>query len=931
MAQDYTNTLNLPATEFPMRGNLPNREPDTLKYWEEIDLYREMLKKNADCPAFVLHDGPPFSNGNIHMGHALNKILKDFINKYKSMAGFRVPYVPGWDNHGLPIERAIENSKKKLNKDMTVPEFRKHCEEFAEDFIQKQMAGFKRLGVVGDWENPYRTMDKHFEAQEVKIFGQMFDKGYIYKGLKPVSWCPFCATAVAEADIEYKDDPCTSVYVKFAMKDDLGKLAEFDLSKTYFVIWTTTIWTLPGNMAICLHPRDSYVLVKAENGETYIMAEALMEKTMQVGGFANYEVLATYPGQFFENMLAQHPFLDKTSRLVNAEYVTMDSGTGCVHTAPGFGADDYQTCMRYGMDLVVPVDDHGRHTDYAGKYAGLPTEASNPIILEDMRQSGALFASEEIIHSYPHHDRCKKPIIFRATPQWFCSVESFKDQAIKAIENVEWFPAWGEDRMVSMIRERADWCISRQRRWGLPIPVFYCKDCGKPVSTPESIAKISALFDEHGSNIWFGKEAMELVPEGFTCPHCGGKAFDKEKDTLDCWFDSGSTHFASLMKDTPDLWPADVYLEGADQYRGWFQSSLLTSVGALDRGAPFKQVLTHGWVVDGQGRAMHKSLGNGVDPADLVKEFGADIVRLWVASADYHVDVRCSKEIFKQLSDAYRKLRNTARILMANLGDFNPETDMVADEALLDIDKWVLGSLNRLVKACVEAYDRYEFHIIYHEINNFCTVELSKLYIDITKDRLYTERADSAARRAGQTTMFRVLTALARLLAPLLAHTTEEIWQAMPHTADEDRRSVLLNRMPVYDAAEPFGEVTDRYNTLFALRDDVMKALEIARADKKIGKSLDAKVTVYCGGEAAEILRGFGDELKTVFIVSGVSLADGEPAEGAFAECTSEGIAGVLVEQADGIRCDRCWMYTTDGGETADGGLLCDRCRAAIE
>ena len=911
-----------------MRANLPQREPETIKTWEDKKIYNKMLENAKGRPPFVLHDGPPFSNGFIHMGHALNKVLKDFIVRSHAMMGYYTPYVPGWDNHGLPIERAIENSKKKLNKDMTVPEFRKACEDFAEDFIQKQMAGFKRLGVVGDWEHPYRTMDKHFEAQEVKVFGRMFDKGYIYKALKPVTWCPFCATAVAEADIEYKDDNCTSVYVKFPIKDDLGKLSGFDLSKAYFVIWTTTIWTLPGNMAICLHPRDSYVLVKAENGETYIMAEALAEKTMKMGGFESYEVLATYPGAFFENMLAKHPFLDKTSRLVYAEYVTMDSGTGCVHTAPGFGADDYQTCMRYGMDLVVPVDDHGRHTEYAGKYAGMKTEESNPVILEDMKESGMLFASEEIVHSYPHHDRCKKPVIFRATPQWFCSVESFKDQAISAIENVEWYPAWGGERMTSMIRERSDWCISRQRRWGLPIPVFYCKDCGKPVSTPESIEKISGLFDEHGSNIWFEKEAMELVPEGFTCPHCGGKEFNKEKDTLDCWFDSGSTHFASLMKDTPELWPADVYLEGADQYRGWFQSSLLTSVGALDKGAPFRQVLTHGWVVDGQGRAMHKSLGNGVDPADLIKDFGADIVRLWAASSDYHADVRCSKEIFKQLSETYRKIRNTARILLANIGDFNPDTDTVDVTELCDIDKWALSRVNELTKAVRKAYTEYEFHIVYHAINNFCTIDMSKLYIDITKDRVYTEKADSKLRRSAQTAMWLVLSSMTRLLAPLICFTTEEIWQSMPHASTDNTESVLLNNLPEYTDEWSFTDITAGWDKLFELRDDVMKALEIARADKLIGKSLDATVTVYTeNDEVYSVLNSFKDELTTVYIVSDVKLVKGAAPEGAFTETVS-GI-GVKVEVAAGERCDRCWMYTES--PIADGeGVLCPRCAKTL-
>ena len=932
--KDYKDTLNLPVTDFPMRGNLPTKEPETLNRWNEEELYKKLLEKNEGKTPFVLHDGPPFSNGYIHMGHALNKVLKDFIIKSKAMSGYYTPYVPGWDNHGLPIERAIEKTKKDLNKDMTVPEFRKACEDFAEDFIQKQMSGFRRLGVVGDWDAPYRTMDKHFEAQEVKIFGAMFDKGFIYKGLKPVTWCPFCATAVAEADIEYHDDPCTSVYVKFKIKDDNGKLSGFDLENTYFVIWTTTIWTLPGNMAICLHPRESYALVKADNGETYIMAEALAEKTMKVGGFENYEILATFPGEFFENMLASHPFLDKTSRLVYAEYVTMDSGTGCVHTAPGFGADDYQTCMRYGMDLVVPVDDYGKHTDYAGKYAGLKTEESNPIILEDMRESGALFASENIMHSYPHHDRCKKPVIFRATPQWFCSVESFKDQAVKAIENVQWFPAWGEDRMVSMIRERADWCISRQRRWGLPIPVFYCKDCGKPVSTPESIAKISALFDEFGSNVWFERDVTELIPEGFTCPHCGGKTFEKETDTLDCWFDSGSTHYASLMKDTPALWPADVYLEGADQYRGWFQSSLLTSVGALDKGAPFKQVLTHGWVVDGQGRAMHKSLGNGVDPADLIKDFGADIVRLWAASSDYHADVRCSKEIFKQLSESYRKLRNTLRILLANLGsaenDFDPNKDMVAPENLTDIDKWALSRLNKLVKRVREAYDSYQFHIVYHEIHNFCSIDLSKLYIDITKDRLYCESKNDPARRSTQTAMYVIASALTRLLAPILSFTAEETWSFISHTEADDVESVFFNDMPSFEEKYDFSDIEEKYESLFTLRDGVMKALEIARADKSIGKSLEASVAIYAkaGSEAMKLFREFESILPDIFIVSKVSLSDENAPENAYFD--EEAGISVVVTVAEGEKCVRCWMHKDDCTVDEDGQHLCARCRKAI-
>ena len=921
---EYKNTIITPKTDFPMKAGLPAREPGMLARWQEMDLYQTMLEKNKDLPPFILHDGPPFSNGYIHMGHALNKTLKDFIVRSQAMMGHYTPYVPGWDNHGLPIERAIENSKKKLNKDMTVPQFREACEEFAQDFINKQREGFKRLGVVGDWDRPYRTMDKHFEAQEVKVFGRMFDKGYIYKGLKPVTWCPFCATAVAEADIEYKDDPCTSVYVKFPICDDLGKLSGFDKSKMFFVIWTTTIWTLPGNMGICLHPRDTYVLVKADNGETYIMAEALMEKTMKMGGFEKYEVLATYPGQFFENMLANHPFLPKTSRLVNAEYVTMDSGTGCVHTAPGFGADDYQTCMRYGMELVVPVDDYGRHTDYAGKYAGLKTEESNPIIKADMMESGMLFAAEEIVHSYPHHDRCKKPIIFRATPQWFCSVESFKDQAVAAIENVQWFPAWGEDRMVSMIRERADWCISRQRRWGLPIPVFYCADCGKPVSNPESIAKISALFDEHGSNIWFEKEAMELIPDGFTCPHCGGKTFHKEKDTLDCWFDSGSTHFASLMHDTPELWPADVYLEGADQYRGWFQSSLLTSVGALDQGAPFKQVLTHGWVVDGQGRAMHKSLGNGVDPADLIKDFGADIIRLWAASSDYHADVRCSKEIFKQIAQNYLKFRNTARYCLGNLNGFDAN-NLVSPAEMEELDKWALTKLDKLVQSCKKAYNNYEFHMVSHMINDFCVVELSSFYLDILKDRLYCEEENGLRRRSALTALYLILDAMAKVFAPILAFTCDEIWQSMPHREGDDSRNVLLNQMPGSFCAYALDENTmAKWDKLMKIRQDVNGILEKARADKRIGKALEAHVTLST--EDAELKIACEEvNLAELFIVSHV--AWGEAEEGAE---IGTGInypqLRIGVSEAKGEKCPRCWMHSLSANDEG----LCPRCAKVI-
>ena len=925
---DYNKTINLPKTDFPMRAGLPKREPEMLKSWYDMDLYEELLKKNKDLPPFVLHDGPPFSNGDIHMGHALNKTLKDFIVRSAAMRGHYTPYVPGWDNHGMPIESAIIKKNKLNHKAMPVPEFRTACHEFAQTYIDRQMAGFKRLGVLGDWKHPYKTMDKHFEAEEVKVFGAMYQKGYIYKGLKPVYWCPKDETALAEAEIEYQDDPCTSVYVKFPMKDDLGKLKDYDLTKTFFVIWTTTIWTLPGNMAICLHPREEYVLAKADNGETYIMAEALLDKVMAIGGIKNYEVIGRFPGSFFENMQARHPFLPKDSRLVNAEYVTMDSGTGCVHTAPGFGADDYQTCMRYGMDLIVPVDDQGRHTDYAGKYAGMKTDESNPVILQDMKDAGVLFASEEIVHSYPHCWRCKHPIIFRATPQWFCSVESFKDDAIAACEDVRWVPSWGKDRLRSMVLERTDWCISRQRRWGLPIPVFYCKDCGKPVCTPETIDHISKLFGENGTNVWFEKDAMELIPQGLTCPHCGGKEFDKETDTLDGWFDSGSTHYASLMHDSPELWPADVYLEGADQYRGWFQSSLLTSVGALGKGAPFKQVLTHGWTVDGEGRAMHKSLGNGMDPNELIQQYGADIVRLWAGSSDYHADVRCSVEIFKQLSQNYLKFRNTARYCLGNLDGFDAN-HLVAPEDMEELDRWVLTRLGSLIAVCRKAYDNYEFHTVSHAINDFCVVELSSFYLDIIKDRLYCDGRDSLARRSAQTALFLIVDAMAKLFAPILAFTCNEIWLAMPHRDSDDGRNVVLNQMPEnMDAYALPQEKMEPWAAVMALRSDVNGVLEAARADKRIGKALEAHVALSAKDEAAKAaLEAVSHlDLAEILIVSSCTENEEPPAGAAVGQGQNFPGLTIAVTEARGTKCPRCWMHS----ETPDENGLCPRCAAVV-
>ncbi|HJB13468.1 MAG TPA: isoleucine--tRNA ligase [Candidatus Oscillibacter excrementigallinarum] len=928
---DYNKTINLPKTDFPMRAGLPKREPEMLKRWQEQDVYHEMLKKNEGKPLFNLHDGPPFSNGSIHMGTAMNKALKDIITRSYAMRGYYTPYIPGWDNHGMPIESAIIKQNKLNHKAMSIPDFRSACHDFALHYVGVQKEAFMRMGVLGDWDHPYLTMNPGFEAEEVKVFGEMYKKGYIYKGFKPVYWCPHDETALAEAEIEYHDDPCTTVYVKFPMHDDLGKLPGYD--KLFFVIWTTTIWTLPGNLAIALHPEESYAVVKAPNGESYIMAEALVEKVMKLGGFDTWEVAETHPGAFFENMLADHPFLPKTSRLLLADYVTMDSGTGCVHTAPGFGADDYETCKRYGIEMVVPVDDQGRHTDYAGKYAGLKTDESNPVILNDMKESGMLFASEDIVHSYPHCWRCKGPIIFRATPQWFCSVESFKDEACAACEDVRWVPAWGKDRMKAMIRERNDWCISRQRKWGLPIPVFYCKDCGKPICTDETIAAISKLFAAEGSNAWFAKEAEEILPEGFACPHCGSKSgFTKETDTLDGWFDSGSTHFSAMKKDQ-GFWPATMYLEGLDQYRGWFQSALLTAVGAFGKGAPFKECVTHGWTVDGEGKAMHKSLGNGMDPAEIIDQYGADLLRLWAASADYHADVRCSHEIFKQLSQNYLKFRNTARYCLGNLDGFDAD-HLTPPAEMEELDRWAVTRLNALMEKCAKAYDDYEFLVVTHAVNDFCVVDMSNFYLDIIKDRLYCEEKDGAKRRSAQTALFLILDTMTKIMAPILAFTSDEIWLSMPHRSSDDARNVVFNDMnqPFTDYALD-DKAMEKWSTVEKLRDDVNAVLEAARAEKKIGKALEAHVALHAGDDAASaaLVQVMGLNLAELFIVSDCQVSNGSPdTASTVGKGTSFPGLTVEVSEAKGEKCARCWMHSPTVGADADHPTLCARCAAVV-
>lgn len=930
MAKDYTKTLNLPETKFSMRANLPQREPEQIKKWQEQDIYSLIMKRNAGKKPFVMHDGPPYANGNIHLGHALNKSLKDFIIRYKNMNGYAAPYIHGWDTHGLPIENQMIKKTGIKRNEVDAVKFREMCADFARDNVANQKAQMQRLGSIGDWEHPYMTILPEFEAAQIRIFGKMAENGYIYKGMKPVYWCPTDETALAEAEIEYSEDPCESIYVKFAVSEDKGLIKDVlgTIENVYFVIWTTTTWTLPGNLAICVGPEFEYSLVKVPNGDYYIAATELMKNITE-----EYETVAKFKGSELEGMVAKHPFIDRPSYIITGDHVTLESGTGCVHTAPGHGVDDFNVCQKYPfIETIVPVDSRGRMNELAGKYAGLKTSEANQAILADIKESGALIKTEKIIHQYPHCWRCKNPIIFRATEQWFCSVEDFREQALKAIKEVKWMPSWGEIRLENMVRERNEWCISRQRNWGVPIPIMYCEECGEPLINSKTIEKIADLFAREGSNAWYKYTPAEILGDDAVCGKCGCKEFRKERDIMDVWFDSGSSYAYVLDKIPGHTFPCDLYLEGNDQYRGWFQSSLLTSVAT--RGcAPYKSVLTHGMVIDLEGRKMSKSLGNGIDPLDVINKYGADILRLWVSSADYTSDVKISNEILKQLSEIYRKIRNTSRIILANLGsgdDFNPDTDMLPLDELYEIDKWIISRVNSLAKRVNEAYENYEFHIIYHDINNFCTNDLSKLYIDITKDRVYVENKESKGRRAAHTAMYIVINALTRMLAPILAFTSEEIWAAMPHAESDDTRSVMLNDLPNFRDDYDYPEIEKHWNQLFDHRDVVMKALELARADKLIGKSLEAKVKLYVSDEGIyETLKSFENQLATVFIVSQVELVNGESApEGAYSE--DDGGIAVIVAPADGIKCDRCWIHSTDGEQTEDG-FVCARCKKILD
>lgn len=924
--QDYNNTLNLPKTEFPMRAGLPQREPEALKEWQEKHLYEKLMEHNEGKPLYILHDGPPYANGIIHLGTALNKSLKDFILRYKNMSGFKAPYVPGYDTHGLPTElKARKKAGMESSEKISAGDLRRICRDFALGFVDSQRTQFERLGVLGEWDKPYLTLNNNYVAKQIEVFGAMANKGYIYKGLKPVYWCPECQTALAEAEIEYAEDPCHSIYVKFEVNDDLGKLSALgaEMGKTFFVIWTTTTWTLPGNLAICVGPEYEYSIVAA-NGEYYVMATELISSALKAAGIEEYEVKGTIRGSELELMTTKHPFIDRDSLVIVGDHVTLESGTGCVHTAPGHGVEDFEVCRNYPqIPMLVPVDHKGIMTADAGEFEGLTTNDANKAIAKKLEDNNRLFALEKIIHQYPHCWRCKSPILFRATEQWFCSISDFADKAVEAIKSVKWIPAWGEDRITGMVKDRSDWCISRQRTWGVPIPIFYCEDCKKEVITPETIAKVADIFREKGADAWYEMDAKDLMPEGIKCSECGCTKFKKETDIMDVWFDSGSSHAAVLDEREYLNYPADLYLEGADQYRGWFQSSLLTSV-ATKGVAPYKTVVTHGWVVDGEGKKMSKSLGNTIIPDDVVKQYGADILRLWVASSDYHADIRVSPDILKQMSEVYRKIRNTARFILGCIPDFDPNKDCVTDDMLEEVDRYALMRLNDVVKASIDGYENFEFHMIFHAIHNFCVIDMSNFYLDVIKDRLYVEKSDSVTRRAAQTTIYRVLDTITRLVAPILAFTSEEIWKFMPHDSSCNTESVLFNEMPKPKANVDEALVA-RWDRIHLVRDDVKKALEIARTEKVIGASLDAEVNVYADGEMYDFLNSI-DDLSAVFIVSKANLIKG--GEGEF---KGEQPIWVTVKHAEGEKCARCWKYSGDIGTDAKHPCLCARCASVLK
>jgi len=916
---EYKDTLLMPKTDFPMRGNLPANEPKMQEKWNGMDINKLQMERTEGRPEFVLHDGPPYANGDIHIGHALNKVLKDMITRHRSMTGYHVNYIPGWDTHGLPIEQALTNKGVK-RKEMSVAAFRQLCEEYAYEQIDNQRAQFRRLGIRGDWENPYITLKPEFEARQIEVFGKMAEKGYIYKGLKPVYWSPSSESALAEAEIEYKDIKSPSIYVSFAIKDAKGVVP----ADAKFIIWTTTPWTLPANLGISLNPEFIYVVVAVAN-KKFIIAKELLESVATTLGWVDYEVVQEVKGEALDRIVAQHPFYDRESLIMVGEHVTAEAGTGCVHTAPGHGEDDYHIGKQYGLGILSPLDNSGCYTDEAPGFEGVFYNDANKLVTEKLKEVGALEKLDFFTHSYPHDWRTKKPVIYRATPQWFASVEAFRGELLEAVKATAFTPAWGETRLYNMIRDRGDWVISRQRAWGVPIPIFYAEN-GEPIITPETISHVSALFRENGSNIWFQKTAKELLPEGFTHPGSPNGEFTKENDIMDVWFDSGSSHQGVLVE-RGMKYPADLYLEGSDQHRGWFNSSLITSV-AINGYAPYKGLLTHGFVLDGEGRKMSKSLGNVIIPQKVMDQYGADILRLWVASVDYTADVRISMDMLKQVSEVYRKIRNTFRFLHGNIADFDPKKDRVSYAELREMDQYVYMRLQDVLKTVRAAYDRYDFAAVYHVVNNFVAVELSSFYLDIAKDVVYIEGHDNKDRRAMQTVIYDTLMTLVKIMTPIIPHTTDEMWSYLHAQGIVEEISVQLTDFPEVDVQANFDSLRTKWEKIIDVRDDILKALEEARNAKTIGKSLEAKVTVYAKEDVVALLNDANIDFAQLSIVSAFEVAAIEEAP---AEALTLEHVSIVVEKATGEKCERCWSISETVGSNEAQPTVCARCAEVVE
>ncbi|MGD9286827.1 MAG: isoleucine--tRNA ligase [Desulfobacterales bacterium] len=927
---NYKKTLNLPNTKFPMKANLAKREPEQLKSWNETRLYEKIRNSSEGREQFILHDGPPYANGYIHIGTALNKILKDIIVRSKQMAGFDAVYVPGWDCHGLPIEHNVDKEIGEKKKKLSMAQVRRLCRSYAEKFIDIQREEFKRLGVMGVWDDPYLTMNYRYEATIARECGKFAKDGSLFRSKKPIYWCFTCQTALAEAEIEYSDDSTPSIYVKFALKDDLSsKLPSLKGKDVFVIIWTTTPWTLPANLAIALHPDFEYVALDVGGDQVYILARELVEACMQSFGIAEYSIIGEIAPKTLEKKRCQHPLYDRDSLVILGSHVTLDAGTGCVHTAPGHGREDHEVGLQYGLDVYSPVDNKGCFTEDVEYFSGEFVFDANKNINARLNTAGSLIREESFEHSYPHCWRCKKPVIFRATPQWFISMEKtgLRKKSLEAIDKVKWIPSWGRERIYGMIENRPDWCVSRQRAWGVPITVFYCEKCDALLLDEEIMQAVYALFEEHGADIWFEKDVSELLPNTTRCKDCGSNQFVKETDILDVWFDSGVSH-AAVLEQRPYLrWPADLYLEGSDQHRGWFHSALLTAVGTRNQ-APYDAVLTHGFVVDAEGRKMSKSIGNVISPSEVIEKYGTEILRLWVSASDYREDIRISDNILKQLTDAYRRIRNTSRFMLGNLFDFDPEKDAVDYNDMQEIDRFALHKLQLIVEKARAAYEAYEFHVIYHALYNYCTLDLSALYLDILKDRLYTSASQSSGRRSAQSVLYIVLETIARLMAPILPFTSDEIWQYMPPTNGRES-SIHLALLPEVNPAFKNDSLFQRWEFLLKIRSEATKALEDARAKKLIGHPLDAAVTISVNKDTYDTLQPYADKLRSLLIVSQTNLVKDKALDGGIQSSEIEDLH-IRVAPAPGEKCERCWVHDTSVGSDPEQATICDRCRQAL-